>query len=150
MAQRHDGVRNLLTSLTGKRFAPTLKSNHDYNLLIMSDSTSEARERAQRQDWTSRQGAFSLVELQHFLMSEKCMLTPSATKEKPHSQSLRSRGRRKSGSTNRGKPGSFTPLAFGTNGGMGGDCNCLLKRLADKLSEKNEEPYHITITWIRT
>ena len=25
-----------------------------------------------------------------------------------------------------------------------------LKRLAEKLSEKNEEPYHITITWIRT
>ncbi|CAH3170997.1 unnamed protein product, partial [Porites lobata] len=32
--------------------------------------------------------------------------------------------------------GSFTPLVFETN--------------AEKLSEKNEEPYHITITWIRT
>ena len=52
------------------RFAPTLKSNHSYNLSIMSDSTSEAREQARRQDWTSRQGAFGLVELQHFLMSE--------------------------------------------------------------------------------
>ena len=41
---------------------------------------------------------------------------------------------------------SFTPLIFGTNGGMGADCNCFLKRLAEKLSEKNEEPYHITIT----
>ena len=40
--------------------------------------------------------------------------------------------------------GSFTPLVFGTNGGMGADCNCFLKRLAEKLSEKNEEPYHIT------
>ena len=46
--------------------------------------------------------------------------------------------------------GSFTPLVFGTNGGMGADCNCFLKRLAEKLSQKNEEPYHITITWIRT
>ena len=46
--------------------------------------------------------------------------------------------------------GSFTSLDFGTNGGMGADCNCFLKRLAEKLSEKNEEPYHITITWIRT
>ena len=46
--------------------------------------------------------------------------------------------------------GSFTPLVFGTNGGMGADCNCFLKRLAEKLSEKNEEPYHITITWNRT
>ncbi|CAH3113759.1 unnamed protein product, partial [Porites lobata] len=35
--------------------------------------------------------------------------------------------------------GSITPLVFGTNGGMGADCNCFLKRLADKLSEKNEE-----------
>ena len=46
--------------------------------------------------------------------------------------------------------GSFTPLVFGTNGGMGADCNSFLKRLAEKLSEKNEEPCHITITWIRT
>ena len=46
--------------------------------------------------------------------------------------------------------GSFTPLVFGTNGGMGADCNCFLKRLAEKLSEKNEEPHHNTITWIRT
>ena len=46
--------------------------------------------------------------------------------------------------------GSFTPLVFGTNRGMGADCSCFLKRLAEKLSEKNEEPYHITVTWIRT
>ena len=46
--------------------------------------------------------------------------------------------------------GSFTPLILGTNGGMGADCHCFLKCLAEKLSEKNEEPYHITITWIRT
>ena len=46
--------------------------------------------------------------------------------------------------------GSFTSLVFGTNGGMGADCNSFFKRLAEKLSEKNEESYHITITWIRT
>ena len=46
--------------------------------------------------------------------------------------------------------GSFTPLVFGTNGGKGADCDCSLKRLAEKLSEKNEESYHITVTWIRT
>ena len=46
--------------------------------------------------------------------------------------------------------GSFTRLVFATNGGMGADCNCFLKRLAEKLSEKNEEPYDITITWFRT
>ena len=40
--------------------------------------------------------------------------------------------------------GSFTPL------GMEANCNCFLKHLAEKLSEKNEEPDHITITWIKT
>ena len=43
-----------------------------------------------------------------------------------------------------------SPLAFGTNGEMGAECNCFLKRQAEKLSEKNEQPYRITITWIRT
>ena len=42
VAQRHDGVRNLLTSLI-RKVTPTLKSNHNYNVSIMSDSTSEAR-----------------------------------------------------------------------------------------------------------
>ena len=42
--------------------------------------------------------------------------------------------------------GSFTSLVFGTKSGMGAHCNCFLKRLAEKHSEKNEEPYHITIT----
>ena len=46
--------------------------------------------------------------------------------------------------------GSFTPLVFGTNGGMGAGCNCFLKRLPEKLPEKNEEHYDITIIWIRT
>ena len=46
--------------------------------------------------------------------------------------------------------GSFTLLVFGTKGGIRAGCNCFLKRLAEKLSEKNEKSYHITITWIRT
>ena len=45
---------------------------------------------------------------------------------------------------------SFTPLVFGTNGGIGVECNCFVKRLAEKLSEKNDESYHTTVTWIRT
>ena len=82
------------------------------------------------------------------------MLTPSVTRAKQQPQSLRSRRRRQIGSTNRGywtliEMGSFTPLVFVTNSGMGANCNCFPKRLAEKLSEKNEEPYYITITWIR-
>ena len=85
------------------------------------------------------------------------MLNPSVTREKQHPQSLKSRKRRQSGSTNRGGcwtlkcMGSFTPLVFGTSSGLeAADCTSFFKPLAETLSEKNEEPYHITITWIRT
>ena len=58
------------------------------------------------------------------------MLTSSLTSEKQHPQSLRSTRRKKNGSTNRGywtgvEMGSFTPLVFGTNGGMGANCKLL-------------------------
>ena len=45
---------------------------------------------------------------------------------------------------------SFTPLVFGTNGGMGNECQRFLKHLADKIAQKDTEPYHIVITWLRT
>ena len=37
--------------------------------------------------------------------------------------------------------GTFTPLIFGTNGGMGVECQMFLKHLADKLSRKDGGPY---------
>ena len=46
--------------------------------------------------------------------------------------------------------GSVTPLVFGTNGGMGNECQRFLKHLADKIAQKGTEPYHIVITWLRT
>ena len=46
--------------------------------------------------------------------------------------------------------GSFTPLVFGTNGGMGNECQRFLNHLADKIAQKDTEPYHVVITWLRT
>ncbi|CAH3168387.1 unnamed protein product [Porites lobata] len=46
--------------------------------------------------------------------------------------------------------GSFTPLVFGTNGGMGNECQRFLMHLADKIAQKDTEPYHVVITWLRT
>ena len=46
--------------------------------------------------------------------------------------------------------GSFTPLVFGTNGGMGNKCQLFLKRLADKVAQKDTEPYHIVIAWLNS
>ena len=46
--------------------------------------------------------------------------------------------------------GSFTPLVFGTNGGMGNECQRFLKHLADKIAQKDSEPYNSVIAWLRT
>ena len=45
--------------------------------------------------------------------------------------------------------GTFTPLVFGINGGMGLDRQNFLRTLANKLSTKNNEPYASVISWLR-
>ena len=44
----------------------------------------------------------------------------------------------------------MTPLIFGTNGGLGEECQRFLKHLAKKISAKDGENYADVITWIRT
>jgi hypothetical protein len=44
----------------------------------------------------------------------------------------------------------FPPLVFGTNGGMGIECQMFLKQLAHKLAEKDDERYVVVIAWLRT
>ena len=46
--------------------------------------------------------------------------------------------------------GTFTPLVFGTNGGMGEECCKFISKLASKLSEKQTESYSTVIAWLRT
>ena len=45
--------------------------------------------------------------------------------------------------------GSFTPLVFGTNGGVGSECERFLVRLAHEMSEKTNERYSAIMTWLR-
>ena len=44
---------------------------------------------------------------------------------------------------------SFCPLIFSTSGGAGPAATSFLKCLADRLSEKKDEPYSITMGWLR-
>ena len=66
------------------------------------------------------------------------MLTPSLTREKQHPLSLREQEEEKKRKYQQRvldvEMGSFTPLVFGTNGGMRADCNCFLKE--PKSSQK--------------
>ena len=44
---------------------------------------------------------------------------------------------------------TFTSLVFGTNGGMGTECQMFVKQLAEKLAEKDQEQYSVVIAWLR-
>ena len=44
---------------------------------------------------------------------------------------------------------TFCPLIWSTSGGAGPAATCFLKRLADKLSERTDEPYSTTMGWLR-
>ena len=44
--------------------------------------------------------------------------------------------------------GYFTPLVFGTNGGMGPECQMFLRNLAEKLCRKKRESYAIVMSWL--
>ena len=46
--------------------------------------------------------------------------------------------------------GTFTPLIFGTNGGMGKETSMFMKRLAMLLSKKRNEELGSTMCWLRT
>ena len=46
--------------------------------------------------------------------------------------------------------GSFTPLVFGLNGGVGNECHRFLKYLAGKIAQKDTELYNTVIAWHRT
>ena len=43
----------------------------------------------------------------------------------------------------------FTPLVFSTSSGMGREASEFYKRLADRLSEKRDKPYCMTMGWLR-
>ena len=46
--------------------------------------------------------------------------------------------------------GTFTPLVFTINGGMGVECSMYHKQLAKKISEKGDEKYERVLTYIKT
>ena len=125
MAKRHDGVRNLLTSLIGKvctnvEIEPQLQPLDKERFNLRSAVTSpEARQG--KVSWSS---AFFDVRVTH--VNSKCNQGKTAStifKEKEEEKQRKYQQR-----VLDVEMGSFTPLVFETNGGMGADCNCFLKR----------------------
>ena len=151
VAQRHDGVRNLLTSLIGKvctnvEVEPQLQplDNERFNLRTAVTSPEARLDFKAGGFWSRGVTAFFDVRVTH--VNSKCNQgKETSTIFKEQEEEKKRKYQQKVLDV---EMGTFTSLVFGTNSGMGADCNRFLKHLAEKLSETNEEPYHITITWI--
>ena len=143
MAQRHNGVRNFVTSFLGKvctnaEVKPQLQplDNEQFNLSSTVTSP-EARLEMETEGFSSR-GVTAFFDVRVTHVNSKCnqgKATSTIFKEQEEEKKRKYQQR-----VLDIQMGSFTPLVFGTNGGMGADCNCFLRRLAEKFSEKNEEP----------
>ena len=46
--------------------------------------------------------------------------------------------------------GTFTPLIFGTNGGLGKESSDFIKNIALKIAEQEDEKFGIVMSWLRT
>ena len=145
-----DGVRNLLTSLIGKvctnvEVEPQLQplDNEQFNL---RSAVTGPEARLDFKEGSSWSGVTAFLDVRVTHVNSKCNQGKATFIKELEEEKKRKYQQRVLDF----EMGSFTPLVFGTSGGMGADCNCFLKRLAEKLSEKNEESYDITITWIRT
>ena len=135
VAQRHHDLRNLLTSLIGKvcinvEVEPELQplDNERVNLKRVATSPEVRLDLKAGDFWSRGVTAFFDVRVTH-VNTKRNQGKETSTIFKDQEEKKRKYQKRLLGV----EMGSFTPLVFGTNGGMGADCNCFLKRLAEKL-----------------
>ena len=152
VAQRHDTIRDLLTSHISKvcrnvEKEPLLQplDNEVFNLQSTVTSREARLDMKAGGFWTPRVTAFFDVRVTHVnSRSNQGKSTATIFKEQENEKKRKYNQR-----VMDVEMGTFTPLVFGTNGGMGLDCQNFLRTLAIKLSTKNDEPYASVISWLR-
>ena len=153
MAQRHDNLRDLLTHLLSKICKPVEAEPH---LLPVTNETLLHRTANTAEDarldikahgfWQRGQTAFFDLRITH--------VNSSSQKDKPTSTVFKSHETAKKREYLERvieiEHGTFTPLVFGTNGGMGTECQKFMKQLCASISEKTDESYVDVCNWLRT
>ena len=127
VSKRHDNIRDLLTVLLNKVCVDVQSEPHlipieteTFNLRSANNNNDGSRLAVEaRGFWTRDQTSFFDIRVTHV-----------------GSQSNKNRD------TNTVEQGGFTPLVFGTNGGMGDEC----RKFVD---EKKNEEYSQFVTWLR-
>ena len=152
IAQRHDTIRDLLTSHISKvcrnvETEPLLQplDNEVFNLQSTVMSREARLDMKAGGFWTPGVTAFFDVRVTHVnSRSNQGKHTATIFKEQENEKKRKYNQR-----VMDVEMGTFTSLVFGTNGGMGLDCQNFLRTLANKLSSKNKEPYANVISWLR-
>jgi hypothetical protein len=153
VAQRHDNVKNLLTSQLAKvcknvQSEPKLEPlDNEVFALLSANTSDEARLDIKAGGfWEKGVTAFFDVRVTHVNsnsyqndVTADIFRAQEDEKKRKYLQRIIEV-----------EHGQFTPLVFGTNGGIGTECELFLKRLAGRVSKKQNESYSSVITWLRT
>ena len=153
VAQRHDNIKNLLTCLLAKvckdvEVEPILQPlDNEVFSLRSASTTDDARLDIKASGfWERGVTAFFDVRVTHVNSGSFKNKTTTDIFKSQEQEKKRKYGQR----VIEVEHGQFTPLVFGTNGGIGGEGEMFLKKLAHILSRKQDESYTNMITWLRT
>lgn len=151
--QRHDTVKNTLTKLLSRVCKDVEEEPH---LIPVTNEQFERRSANTADEarldikakgfWQRGQTAFFDVRVTHLNTSTQRGQTTSKIFRAHEMAKRREYLQRVLDVEN----GSFTPLVFGTNGGLGEECASFLSTLSQKIASKDDESYAHTVTWIRT
>jgi hypothetical protein len=151
--ERHDNVKNTLTSLLNKVCVDVESEPH---LIPVTNETLAYKTANTKDDarldikaksfWQRGQTAFFDIRVTHVNAQSQRLQTTASVFRNHEMAKKREYMQRVLDIEN----GSFTPLVFGTNGGLGKECSNFISTLANKIAAKEDELYSQTITWMRT
>ena len=141
VAQRHDDIQNILTSLLSKVCKDVDVKLH---LLPIDSEVFNLRSTVTSPEaiLDIKAGSSGHEEKQHSSKYVERMWTQRVTRTNQQNRSSSSTRQEKELPTKsywRGNGISPHPLVFGTNGGMGKECELFLRNLADKLSPQKRQ-----------
>ena len=153
IAQRHDNLRDLFTCLLSRVCKNVEAEPHLLPLTgeTLTNRTGNISDEA-RLDvkaggfWQRNQTAFFDIRVTHVNSSSQAQKSTQQV-FKSHEDSKKREYLERVLNI---EHGVFTPLVFGTNGGMGRECQIFVKHLATMLAEKTGDKYSDTVTWLRT
>jgi hypothetical protein len=151
--QRHDNIRDLLTHLLDKvckdvEAEPHLIPVTGERMMLKSANTKDESRLDIKANgfWQRGQTAFFDIRTTHVNALSQMTKKTSAIFRSHEEAKKREYLQR----VLEIEHGTFTPLVFGTNGGMGDECQRFMSHLSNKLAEKTNDTYASVCTWLRT